>query len=112
MKNIDVTKQIIDVDGEGLVDPEKKPITYRKVLLRALGQGDPKQYETDGEKAIKTHFLRERIAKEDRPELTAEEIVQCKKMVMMHFIPQFHGPVLVELEKNTGKPTLVETKPE
>lgn len=99
---IDVTQQLAELDGApmvtgkqicqmcGQVVGNEEPMTVRLAAVRALTAAFRDEQSLSGEKKIVRFHLALKIIDEDKPSLTAEEVVLVKKLVGKMF-----GPVIV-----------------
>lgn len=121
---LDVTQVLVGYDGEALMDVEavldaegkpvldeagqqqtkKVPITLRPICLNALKA----QFEADrgmtGVKKTEIWVLCGKIYKEDRPLMTADELVLLQQRVGMAYPPVIVGPALLLLNGTPATP--------
>jgi len=99
---INVTEQLEELDGTpmvtgkrvcqvcGQVVDEKEPMTVRLAATRALTAVYRDEQNLAGDEKVTRFHLALKIVDEDESDLTAEDIVEIKKMV-----GKMYGPVVV-----------------
>lgn len=94
---VDVTRHILGIDGEPLIeDGEKGPTELRVLLCRALDYTGGKG--TSPKEAVDRYRAMHRIATEDEPEIEAEIVVALKEGLSKMFVPRIAGQAILMLE--------------
>ncbi len=101
---IDVSKEILDLDGEPLKDDRKKPLTIGEAMTNGLmaAFGDEK---LSGKEKLERFMLASRIHKQKEVELTAEEGALIQKLVNQCYpSPLVVAQVILEIDRKETFP--------
>lgn len=94
MPTIDVTQKVLDLEGEPIKDPPKKPgdpqteMTIRSACIQALMNSDAK---ATGDEKFRAFMLAQRFHEEDNPHFDSKEITTIKNAVGKLFVPVVIG---------------------
>ena len=94
---IDVTKTLNGLDGEPLKDEDMKPVILRTSAINAMMVQMDSDSNMTGEQKLTNWVLAQRLQKEDKPDLTPEEISSIKERIGKAFGPAVVGPAFTIL---------------
>jgi len=125
---LDVTQELVGYDGEVLMDarpkldkdgkpvldaenkpvPERFPVTLRPVCINALSA----QLEADkgmaGTKKTEIWELCGKLHREDRPQMTSEQVTLIKDRISAVYPPLLVGPALLAMNGTPASPKLAD----
>lgn len=105
---LDVTQILYDLDNEAMKNPKGNVATLRWICCEALLSPHPKEQDLDQLEKVKRFQLAKRISKDDKVELSVDELALLKRLVGQGFPPLVVGLVCEMVEK--AKPA-EESKP-
>ena len=120
---LDVTQVLVGYDGEALMDVEavldadgkpvldeakelmtrKVPITLRPVCINALKATLEADKGMSGVKKTEIWILCGKLYKEDRPQMTADELTLIQQRISAAYGPMIVGPAFLLLNGTAGK---------
>lgn len=98
---IDTTRILTSFDGLPVLDAEGEAFSLGRLCSTALQLVFIDEAALDGEKKLRRWELAGRLYREGTPDLTAEEIALCKKLIAKAYGPAVVGPAWTALDPKT-----------